>query len=150
MQQLNLPAVDLKICKKEGKQFVFDQLRKQYVRFTPEEEVRQTFISFLIREKGYPEGLLANEVCIRLGDVNRRCDSVLYDTSLCPVMILEYKAPSVIINQNTFDQIARYTISLPATWLIISNGLQHFCFHKDKKSGEYSFFKDIPHFNSLF
>lgn len=147
MFELNLPVAALKICQKNGKLYVFDRLRKQYVRLTPEEKVRQAFISFLIEEKAYPEGLLANEVCIRLGDINRRCDSVLYNTRLEPVMILEYKAPSVTINQDTFDQIARYTMSLPASWLIISNGLQHFCFKKEE--GGYSFVKEIPLFDQL-
>ncbi len=145
--KLNLPPIELKIINKEGKNFVFDRLRKQYVRLTPEEEVRQVFVSFLIDYKAYPEGLLANEVAIPLGKTKKRCDTVLYDKFLTPLLIIEFKAPSVEISQQTFDQIARYVSSLNAPWLIISNGLQHFCCYKEKE--EYVFLKDIPDYNEL-
>ncbi|MDL2241713.1 type I restriction enzyme HsdR N-terminal domain-containing protein [Bacteroidales bacterium OttesenSCG-928-L03] len=147
MYALNLPDPGLKLQEKNGKLYVFDRLRKQFVRFTPEEQVRQSFIAFLIDEKGYPEGLLANEVSIELGNVKRRCDTVLYDVRLAPLMIVEYKAPSVVINQGVFDQIARYTLSLPAPWLIISNGLQHFCCRKEAEKKGYSFVKEIPSYS---
>ncbi|MDL2243625.1 type I restriction enzyme HsdR N-terminal domain-containing protein [Bacteroidales bacterium OttesenSCG-928-J19] len=149
MYELNLPDPGLKLQEKNGKLYVFDRLRRQFVRLTPEEQVRQSFIAFLIEEKGYPEGLLANEVSIELGNVKRRCDTVLYDTWLAPQMIIEYKAPSVAINQRVFDQIARYTLSLPAPWLIISNGLQHFCCRKEIEKKGYSFVKEIPSYSVL-
>lgn len=149
MYELNLPDVELKMYRKNGKLYVFDRLRKQQVRLTPEEQVRQFFVAFLIEHKGYPEGLLANEVSIELGNVKRRCDTVLFDTLLAPQMIIEYKAPSVVINQAVFDQIARYTLSLPATWLIITNGLQHFCCRKDAEKKGYSFVKDIPSYSDI-
>jgi len=135
--------------KKGGKDYVYDKLRKQYVRLTPEEYVRQHFIAFLVEYKRYPEGLLANEVSIVLGNVTKRCDTVLYDKFLQPQMIIEYKAPSVAINQHTFDQIARYNMKLQVPWLIISNGLQHYCCCVDKEKGEYSFLKDIPLYDEL-
>jgi predicted type IV restriction endonuclease len=146
---LNLPSAGLQTRKQSGKEYVFDRLRKQYVRLTPEEFVRQHFIHYLIAYKGYPQGLLANEVSIELGNVNRRCDTVLYDKFLQARMIIEYKAPSVVINQTIFDQIARYNMSLRVPWLIVSNGLQHFCCHIDKEKGEYSFLKDIPPYEEL-
>jgi hypothetical protein len=149
MLELNLPPVNLKIREKEGKNYVFDRLRKQYVRLTPEEYVRQHFISFLIEYKQYPEGLLSNEVSIELGNVKRRCDTVLYDKLLQPQMIIEYKAPEIPLTQSVFDQISRYNISLQVTWLIISNGLQHYCCYVDKQKGEYSFLKDIPNYGEL-
>ena len=149
MPDLNLPSVSLKTTKKGGKDYVYDKLRKQYVRLTPEEYVRQHFIAFLVGYKKYPEGLLANEVSIELGNVTKRCDTVLYDKFLQPQMIIEYKAPSVVINQQTFDQIARYNMKLQVPWLIISNGLQHYCCCIDKEKGEYSFLKDIPLYNEL-
>jgi hypothetical protein len=149
MSGLNLPPVSLLIKKKGTKDYVYDKLRKQYVRLTPEEFVRQHFISFLIEHKKYPEGLLANEVSIELGNVVRRCDTVLYDKFLQPQMIIEYKAPSIAINQNTFDQIARYNMKLQVPWLVISNGLLHYCCRVDKEKGEYSFLKDIPLYEEL-
>jgi Type I site-specific restriction-modification system, R (restriction) subunit and related helicases len=149
MSVLNLPPADMKIRKQEGKDYVFDPLRKQYVRLTPEEFVRQQFVSYLICQKNYPSGRLANEVQISLGNVTRRCDTVLYDELLQPLMIIEYKAPSVEIDQTVFDQIARYNRTLDVPWLIISNGMRHFCCRIDKGKGEVVFEKEIPDFQKL-
>ncbi|GHT75086.1 hypothetical protein AGMMS50262_09430 [Bacteroidia bacterium] len=130
--------------KKQGdKTYIWDRLRKQWVRLTPEEEVRQHFIAFLLEEKHYPEGLMANEVCIRLGNVQKRCDTVLYDILLQPRMIIEYKAPAVTISQETLDQIVRYNMCLKVPWLILTNGLTHYCC-RINENGEYAFLKDIP------
>jgi hypothetical protein len=109
--------------------------------------VRQQFINYLIEEKNYPEGLLANEVTIAMGAVSRRCDTVLYDRLLQPQLIIEYKAPVITINQQTFNQIARYNRVLNVPWLIVSNGLQHYCCHILR--GEYVFIKDIPTYSEL-
>jgi hypothetical protein len=148
MTGLNLPPADLKIRKQENKEYVFDRLRKHYVRLTPEEWVRQHFIHYLIEYKHYPEGLLVNEVSIGLGNLTRRCDTVLYDSFLQPRMIIEYKAPSVTISQKTIDQIVRYNLSLHVSWLIISNGVRHYCCHIND-AGEYRFVNDIPEYASL-
>jgi len=147
--KLNLPVAELKIKKQKEKEYVFDRLRKQFVRLTPEEYVRQQFVSFLIEHKGYPSGRLANETEIVLGNVRKRCDTVLYDSYLQPVMIIEYKAPSVVISQKTFDQIARYNYVLQVPWLIISNGIRHFCCRMDKDKNEYVFFNEIPEYHLL-
>ena len=148
MHLLHLPPAGLKIRRQDSKDYVFDRLRKQYVRLTPEEWVRQHFIHYLIHEKHYPEGLLANEVCISSGPVNRRCDTVLYDSFLQPQMIIEYKAPSVSISQKTFDQIMRYNYCLKVPWLIVSNGLQHYCCRMDEQ-GEAVFLREIPVWREL-
>jgi len=149
MTSLNLPLAELRIKKQKEKDYVFDRLRKQFVRLTPEEYVRQQFISFLIEYKGYPSGRLANEVEIVLGNVRKRCDTILYDSYLQPLMIVEYKAPSVAISQKTFDQIARYNIALQVPWLIVSNGLQHFCCRIDNEKNEYVFENEIPEHKQL-
>jgi hypothetical protein len=128
---------------------VFDRLRKRYVRLTPEEAVRRDFVDYLIDEKHYPESLLANEVCIRLGNVRRRCDTVLYDRELRPQMIVEYKAPTVRIDQTTFDQIARYNYVLKVPWLVITNGLECYCCRVDEK-GRAAFVKELPDYTTLF
>jgi predicted type IV restriction endonuclease len=148
MFHLNLPPVDLRIKKQGVKEYVFDPLRKQYVRLTPEEWVRQHFIHYLIGQKNYPESLLANEVCIELGNLKRRCDTVLYDNFLQAQMIIEYKAPSVNISQAIFNQVARYNMSLRVSWLIVSNGMQHYCCHINE-NGEPVFLKEIPDYREL-
>ena len=149
MAPLNLPFTELRIKKQKEKDYVFDRLRKQFVRLTPEEYVRQQFISFLIEYKGYPSGRLANEVEIVLGNVRKRCDTVLYDNHLQPLMIIEYKAPPVAISQKTFDQIARYNFALQVPWLIVSNGIRHFCCRIDKEKNEYVFLNEIPEHEKL-
>jgi len=149
MRHLNLPAAELRIKKQTGKEYVFDRLRKEFVRLTPEEFVRQQFVSFLIEHKGYPSGRMANEIEIVLGNVKKRCDTVLYDNFLQPLMIIEYKSPSIEISQNTFDQIARYNLVLQVPWLIISNGIRHFCCRTDKEKKEYVFINEIPEYKKI-
>ncbi|MDR0540723.1 MAG: type I restriction enzyme HsdR N-terminal domain-containing protein [Dysgonamonadaceae bacterium] len=148
MLRLNLPPANLKIRRQDNKDYVFDRLRKQHVRLTPEEWVRQHFIHYLIEQKHYPEGLMANEVCITLGSVTRRCDTVLYDTFLQPQMIMEYKAPAVAVSQKTFDQIMRYNHCLKVPWLIVSNGLQHYCCRIDEQR-KGTFLASIPEWSEL-
>jgi type I site-specific restriction endonuclease len=148
MHFLNLPSADLKIRRQDNKDYVFDRLRKQYVRLTPEERVRQHFVHYLIEEKHYPEGLLANEVCIVTGLVTRRCDTVLYDSFLQPRMVIEYKAPSVSISQKTFDQIMQYNYRLKVPWVIVSNGLQHYCCRMDEKGGAV-FLREVAEWEEL-
>ncbi len=149
MSGLNLPPSELRTKIQNGKNFVYDRLRRQYVRLTPEEYVRQHFIHFLIEHRNFPEGLLANEVEISLGNTRKRCDTVAYNQVLTPIVIIEYKSPKVSISQATFDQIARYNMVLNVPRLIISNGLQHFCCKIDFENGKYSFEKDIPYYYEL-
>ena len=95
MYELNLPKYGIKIKNDKGHQSIFDVLRRKYVALTPEEWVRQHFVHFLIEHKGYPQALMANEMQLTIGSKKLRCDSVLYDRSLTPRMIIEYKAPSI-------------------------------------------------------
>ena len=127
MLSLNLPSATLKIADKDGKRYILDILRKRYVALTPEEWVRQHFVHYLINHMGYPSGLLANEVSIKLNGTSKRCDTVLYSTSLSPRMIVEYKAPVVNITQEVFNQISRYNIVLRVDYLIVTNGITHYC-----------------------
>ncbi len=128
---------------------IFDQLRRKYVALTPEEWVRQHFIHFLIDHKGYPQGLLTNEVQLQIGEKRLRCDTILYDKSLQPRMIIEYKAPSIAISQKVFDQITIYNFLLKVDYLIVSNGIQHYCCRMDYDNQRYCFLEDIPDYQSL-
>lgn len=145
---LNLPFANLNIKNKLDRKYIFDRLRKQYVRLTPEEWVRQHFIYYLIHYKHYPEGLLTNEICIKINKINYRCDTVLYNHLFHAQMIIEYKAPSIMLTKKCFEQIIRYNMNLKVSWLIISNGLQHYCFHINQK-GKYTFKKKIPEYYEL-
>lgn len=149
MLELNLPQFDKKITKKDNKAFILDVIRRQYVALTPEEWVRQHFIHFLIGHKNYPQSLMANEVQLKLNGMSRRCDTVVYDRTLRPRVIIEYKAPTVNITQKVFDQICRYNIVLQVDYLIVSNGITHYCCKVDYNTRSYSFLKEIPIYTGI-
>ena len=127
MLSLNLPSYEIKIAERNGKNVIFDIIRRRYVALTPEEWVRQHFVHFLLAHKGYPQALMANEVQVQLNGTKKRCDTVLYRRDLTARMIVEYKAPEIEITQKVFDQITRYNMVLKVDYLIVSNGLQHYC-----------------------
>jgi hypothetical protein len=149
MLSLNLPPYEIKITEREGKRQIFNPLRKSYVALTPEEWVRQHFVNYLLQYKGYPASLTANEVGITLNGMSRRCDTVIYDKSLKPRAIVEYKAPSVKITKEVFAQISRYNLVLRVDYLIISNGLQHYCCKMNYTNNSFTFMQDIPDYNTL-
>ena len=149
MIHLNLPPYAAQLQERSGKKLIFDVLRRKYVSLTPEEWVRQHFVHFLIGQKDYPKGLLANEMELRLGEKRMRCDTVVYNQQLQPRMIIEYKAPTVTIQQKTFDQVSVYNLLLKVDYLVVSNGLQHYCCRMDYDHQRYEFLPDIPVFSAL-
>lgn len=149
MLRLNLPTYETKICQRGGKLQIFDPLRKAYVALTPEEWVRQHFVHFLTCSKGFPSALMANEVAITLNGMKRRCDTVVYDKGLRPRVIIEYKAPTVKITKEVFAQISRYNLTLQVDYLIVSNGMQHYCCRMEYEKGGYTFLQEIPDYQSI-
>lgn len=149
MWQLNLPAYNFRIIKKNEKPFIFDDLRKKFVALTPEEWVRQHFIRFLIEVKHYPASFIAIEKQLVINGLKKRCDAVVYSRNAEPLMIIEFKATTVSIAQQTFDQAAVYNSKLKVDYFIISNGLKHYCCRLDKNVLQYNFLDDIPDFDSL-
>lgn len=147
--QLNLPSADLRVTIKDDKELIFDTLRRKYVALTPEEWVRQNFVSFLINHKGYLAGLMNNEVSLVQNGIKRRCDTLVSDKYGNPIVIVEYKAPNVEITQKVFDQIVRYNYVFRAKYLIVSNGLNHYCCCINYDEGNYSFLKEIPSYADL-
>ena len=127
MTLLNLPPFEARLQGPQDRRRIFDILRRRYVALTPEERVRQNFIHYLTDHLNYPATLLANEVKLQIGKKTLRADSVLYDTQLRPRIIIEYKAPHINITQRVFDQIVAYNMQLHVDYLIVSNGLSHFC-----------------------
>ena len=99
--------------------------------------------------KGYPKGLLANEIQLDLNGTKKRCDTVLYNKDLSAKLIVEYKAPHIEITQTVFDQITRYNMVLKVDYLIVSNGLNHYCCHIDYNTKTYLFLPEIPHYSEL-
>jgi len=149
MQSLNLPSYLPKVIQKNGKKFIFDPIRLKNVALTPEEWVRQHFVNYLVTEKQYPSNLIANEVAISLNNLSKRCDTVIYNCFLVPLAIIEYKSPNVSITQEVFEQIARYNITLRVRYLIISNGLNHYCCKIDYDKQTYYYLDEVPAYHIL-
>ncbi|MDH6311800.1 putative type IV restriction endonuclease [Parabacteroides sp. PFB2-10] len=149
MLALNLPTYAFKVTEREGKKLIFDEIRNKYVALTPEEWVRQHFVQYLISEKGYPKNLVGNEIGIKVHRTSKRCDTVVYDRFLAPLMVLEYKAPTVEITPAVFDQIVRYNMTLQVRYLIVSNGMNHYCCRIDDDQSNYEFLEEIPRYEEM-
>ncbi len=150
MEKLNLPPFDFKIKKSaEGKADIFDEMRKKYVALTPEEWVRQNFIRYLTDYLGYPGSLIAIEKGLVVNNRPKRFDAVVHDKFGAPLVLLEFKAPSVKLTTKTFEQIALYNQKLKVKYLIISNGLKHYCCKIAFDTQKIEFLKEIPSFENL-
>lgn len=149
MIELNLPKCRLRLEQREGKPYVYDDLRRKFVRLTPEEWVRQHFVRYLIDDLGYPQLLMQNEVALRLGETVKRCDTLLYDKALRPQMILEYKAPHVTLTESVLQQIVRYNYVLRVPYLVLSNGLEHLLCRIDYEQMTYAFLSEFPPYDRL-
>lgn len=147
--QLNLPPVPLRVREEDGNTKAFDPLRKKWVVLTPEEWVRQHFTSWLQTAYHYPASLMANEVGINVNGMRKRCDTVVFRRDGTPLLIIEYKAPEVNVTQAVFDQIVRYNMRLHADYLIVSNGMSHYCCKIDYAANTYHFIPQIPDYHLL-
>lgn len=145
MQELNLPPHPFKLRKRpDGSTEILDPVRNKYIILTPEEWVRQHFVQYLIKDCGLAAGRVAIEFSIEVNRMARRCDVVYFDEYGAPVLIVECKRPSVKINQDTFDQIARYNLTLNVPYLAVTNGLEHYYCTLDHKNKKYNFLRNLP------
>ena len=149
MSPLNLPDFDIKIKNIENKSFVFDIVRKKYVSLTPEEWVRQNFLHYLVFEKYYPASLISIEHFLTINKYSRRCDIVVFDNNAKPLVIVECKAPAIKITQQTFDQAAAYDLKLCVRYLILTNGMKHYCCRMDKENNSITKMDTIPDYKDL-
>ena len=149
MYSLNLPSYNAKIRKNGSITEIYDSLRRKYVVLTPEEWVRQHFVNWLISDKEYPSSLMANEAGIKLNSLTRRCDTVVYNQQLDPLMIIEYKESKVSISQDVFDQIVSYNTVLKVQYIVVSNGVSHYCCRMNYENQSYDFLTDIPNYKEL-
>lgn len=122
MVQINFPKPDFRIKTEEGKEFIFDVFRKKWIVLTPEEWVRQNFLSYLLKIKKYPSSLIAIEKEIRLGELKKRFDILVYDNNHKPWMMVECKAMDIKLNEMVLAQILRYNMTVPVKYLVITNG----------------------------
>ena len=146
MRELNLPEYQFNIKQEEGKTKIFDASRKKYVQLTPEEWVRQNFIQFLIHEKKYPASLIAVEVGLKYNTLQKRADILIYDKQANPLLMVECKAPEIKITEEVFRQIAVYNMQFKVQYLVVTNGMDHFCCKMEYTSNSFSFLQAIPEF----
>lgn len=150
MRQLNLPAYQFRVKQEEKSYFIWDSIRNKYVKLTPEEQVRQHFLEFFIKEKHFPKALLSVEQQLSINGMKKRCDAIFYNRKGDPEIILEFKAPTVEITQAVFDQVAVYNSKLKVEYFILSNGMLHYFCKVNVENAQYEFFSEIPTFEELF
>lgn len=146
MIELNLPAFDFKIKTEGQSKQIFDELRKKYVALTPEEWVRQHFIMFLVHEKKYPSTYFSVEKEHAYNELQKRTDLIVYNKDLKPWMICEFKAFNVELTQDVFYQVARYNLSFNVPYLVVTNGLEHYCCKRVED--RFEFMDDMPEYES--
>lgn len=147
MQKLNLPPYDFRRAEREGKEMIFDAVRKKYVRLTPEEWVRQHFVQYLVQDRGVPAGLIAVEKRFAFEGMPWRADVVAHGRDGAALLLAECKAPGVAVTQDAFDQAARYNRVVSAGVLVVTNGLDHYCCRRE--AGTYRFLDRLPRFEKL-
>ena len=147
MQSLNFPVYDFRFKNSENKVHIFDTIRKKFVVLQPEEWVRQNVVQFLIHEKKYPKSLINVEKQLTVNTLKKRYDIVIFNSLGNITLLVECKSPKITVNQETFDQIAKYNMQLKAEFLMVTNGLQHFYCKMDFNKEKYTFLEQIPDFS---
>ena len=147
MQKLNFPTYSFRFKNSENKISIFDEIRKKFILLQPEEWVRQHCVQYLIQNKKYPKSLINVEKELKINNLKKRYDIIIYNTDGSIHLIVECKSPKITVNQNTFDQIARYNLTLNADYLMVTNGINHYYCKMDYEKKRYEFLKDIPHYN---
>ncbi|MFB9052607.1 type I restriction enzyme HsdR N-terminal domain-containing protein [Formosa undariae] len=148
MQELNFPKFSFRFKNSENKISIFDDIRKKFVILQPEEWVRQHCVHYLMQVKGYPKSLINVEKELIVNKLRKRYDIVIFNPDGSIHVIVECKAPKINITQTTFDQIARYNLTLNASYLMVTNGLNHYYCQMDFETEKYNFLQDIPNYNA--
>ena len=144
MQQLNFPFYSFRFKNSENKVSIFDEIRKKFIILTPEEWVRQHVVQFLLDEKKYPKSLINVEKVLKVNGLRKRYDVVVFNPDGSIFILIECKAPEIKIAQITFDQIARYNMTMKANYLMVTNGLNHYFCQMDFENEKYLFLKELP------
>jgi hypothetical protein len=148
MQKLNFPTYSFRFKNSENKVSIFDEIRKKFILLTPEEWVRQHVVQFLLQDKKYPKSHINVEKLIKINDLSKRYDGVVFQPNGEIFLLIECKAPEVPISQQTFDQIARYNLVLKAKYLMVTNGLNHYFCQMDFENEKYVFLKELPEYSN--
>ena len=148
MQKLNFPVYSFRFKNSENKVSIFDEIRKKFILLTPEEWVRQHVVQFLLQDKKYPKSYINVEKLIKINDLSKRYDGVVFQPNGDIFLLIECKASEVPISQQTFDQIARYNLVLKAKYLMVTNGLNHYFCQMDFENEKYVFLKELPEYSN--
>ena len=148
-KQQDAPLPGHSIVEKGGKRMIFDRFRRRYVPLTPEEWVRQVFLNWLVRERGFPPGLISVEHSLKYEQRWKRADAVVFNNTGQAVMLVECKAPSVSLDQSVLDQIARYNMAFSVPWLMVTNGTQRICCRFHAQTSQWEFSGELPHYAEL-
>ena len=148
MQKLNFQLYNFRFKNNENKVSIFDEIRKKFIILTPEEWVRQHVVQFLLEEKKYPKSLINVEKVLKVNGLRKRYDVVVFNSDGSIFILIECKAPEVKIAQTTFDQIARYNMTMNAQFLMVTNGLNHYFCQMDYENEKYTFLENLPNYNS--
>ena len=146
MQELNFPKFEYRFKSTENKVSIFDVIRKKFIILQPEEWVRQHCVHFLISDKKFPKSLINVEKELTINGLKKRYDIVIFNSDGSIHLIVECKSHNIKIDQTTFDQIARYNLVLNATYLMVTNGLNHYYCEMDMENERYSFLETIPEY----
>ena len=149
LPKLIFPEYSFSVRQSDGKAEIFDIARKKYVALTPEEWVRQHVVHYLHHTLEYPIELIQVEGSIIFNKMPKRCDIIIYNASMKPMLLVECKKPEVQLQQKTFDQAMIYNMVLNVSYILITNGLQNACFSYDKTAGQVVFHKGIPDWETL-
>lgn len=149
MRRLNLPSYSFRIREENGQDFIFDSYRRKFVRLTPEEWVRQNFVTWLVNERSFPAPVIIIEKSLTYNKMLKRCDVLVYDRQGKPALMVECKAPEVKVRREVFDQISVYNLVFRVPYLIVTNGLSHYACKVDFDSRKISFLKDIPFYGEF-
>lgn len=141
---IEYPTPDFRIEYKNNQPFIFDNIRRKWLLLQDEEWVRQNFIQYLLQVMHYPKSLIALEKEIQLGDLKKRFDVLVYDPLHQPWMLIECKSEKISITEKTLMQILRYHITIPAQYLILTNG--NHTFGWEKKDGKLEEIQSLPQF----
>lgn len=148
MQKLNFPVYSFRFKNSENKVSIFDEIRKKFILLTPEEWVRQHVVQFLLQDKKYPKSYINVEKLIKINNLSKRYDGVVFQPNGEIFLLIECKAPEVPISQQTFDQIARYNLVMKAKYLMVTNGLNHYFCQMDFENEKYVFLKELPEYSN--
>ena len=134
MVSLQFPTPEFEIERRGGKPYIFDSIRKAWLLLTPEEWVRQNMVAYLVKTLRYPKQLVAVEREILVNNLKKRFDILVYDSNHQPWMLIECKEEKIQLSEDVLQQLLRYHIAVPVSWLVITTGVETLVWKRENAS----------------